>query len=985
LRRCYLASSVFGYDGSSELLQIVLTRKKNMPASDDRHDDKAGFSIANDSENFGMLDPDATVDSSHLADDSDATLNSSLQSVQNKVNSDGEMKGENADSDATYVPTADVQSKVKEWEASITDDAEPRHTLKSPLSTGDPSTSTAELTVVLKRRSVSQSLEAGEVQGSDTTEALDYRTEKLLGEGGMGAVYAARQQSMDRPVAIKVLKPRGARLESNRRAFVSEAVITGGLDHPNIVPIYDVGKQADDTIFYAMKQVEGVEWKDRLAENSIHENVEILLRVSDAIAFAHARCIIHRDLKPANIMLGGFGEVLVMDWGLAMPSQDHPHRDSFPIAKRGGTPLYMAPEMADDPMLCVDRRSDVYLLGAILFEVVTGKPPHALEPKSGTGSRRDRVKACLAAAAQNIITATDESGELVEIARRALATDPADRFQTVPEFQKAIRDYLEHEESIELTAHAAESLNAARLSSEYDDFSHARFGFETALEQWPDNSRAAEGLKETRKDYAQTAFSRGDFDLALSLFDETDSDQLDLADIVRAAATERTSRTKRLRRLRRFSIATSLAIAVLASGAAVWISAERDKALTAQHEEATQRGIAEKNGKEAQEQRQVAMNAERDARLAEANAKREADNARRSLKIAERNAYNSDMLLAQRDWEDTNIVHLQRLLNKHRDRNDLKGFEWGYWDRQCHNNLLTLKGHSGYAHSVVFSPDGQHLASAGGKYGRQGEVKVWNLATGQELLTLKGHDSFVVSVAFSPDGQRLASAGGDDQTVKVWDVATGQESLTLKGHSNRVYGVAFSPDGQRLASASWDKTVKVWDVASGQELLTLKGHASYVMAVAYSPDGQRLASASHDKTVKVWDAATGQESLTLKGHTHYVGSVAFSPDGQRLASASFDKTVKVWDAATGQESFTLKGHTSRVYGVTFSPDGQRLASAGGDDLTVRVWNAATGQESLTLKGHTRCRSVNQGWMRGGYVGILFILPSMRRQEQCVML
>lgn len=425
----------------------------------------------------------------------------------------------------------------------------------------------------------------------------DYRVAKLLGEGGMGAVYAARQQSMDRPVAIKVLKSRAARLESGQRAFVSEAIITGGLDHPNIVPIYDVGKQADDSPFYAMKQVEGVEWRDRLPENSLTENLDILLRVSDAIAFGHARRIIHRDLKPENIMLGAFGEVLVMDWGLAMPTQDHPRRASFPRARRGGTPHYMAPEMAAG-VQDVDRRSDVYLLGAILFEIVTGKAAHVLD--SPPENRRDHVKACLVAVAQNVIASTDESGELVEIARKAMATDRADRYQTVPEFQAAIREYLAHEESIELAARAADRLDDARQSKMYDEFSRARFGFEAALEGWPDNVRAAGGLKETRHDYASTAFDRGDFDLALSLLDEADSDELPLRSSIQQAIVERNARQQHIRRLRRLSFATSLAVALVASVAAVWINSERSKtetrrlnAVAAEKEEATQRGIAD--------------------------------------------------------------------------------------------------------------------------------------------------------------------------------------------------------------------------------------------------------------------------------------------------------------------------------------------------------------------------------------------------------
>lgn len=928
-----------------------------------------------------IKDLDATEDGSQLLPDSDATIDAvpAVSNVQTQPNSDS--ADESPDPDATYIPSSVVQNKVKEWESSLSEDSEPGQTLKPPVATNETTASTVENSVVLKRRDISRQDEHEDRSTVGESDQPDYRTDKLLGEGGMGSVFSARQQSMDRPVAIKVLKPRAARLKSSRQAFVSEAIITGGLDHPNIVPIYDVGKQADDALFYAMKQVEGVEWKERLATNSVDENLEILLRVSDAVAFGHARYIIHRDLKPANIMLGEFGEVLVMDWGLAMPSHDHPRRNSFPRAKRGGTPHYMAPEMADDPMLGVDRRSDVYLLGAILFEIVTGKPPHTIE--STAGSRRERVKACLAAVAQNLIAKTDATGELVDIAGKAMATNPADRYQTVPQFQSAVRDYIAHEESIELADQSARLLNSARQSGDYAEFSRAQFGFETALEQWPENARAVEGLKDTRQAYARTAFDRGDFDLAMSLLDDGDPEEAGLAATVQVASTERDSRTNRIQRLRRFSFMASLTIAVLASVAALWINSERNKALTAQRN-------------------------------------------------AERNAYNSDMLLAQRDWESNNIGHLWDLLDKHRDRDDLKSFEWGHWDRIIHSELLTLRGHSDSVSCVAYSPDGTLLASAsadhsvrvwdsvtgqtsivlsghigavtGVMFSPDGEqlasaskdktIKIWNLVTGEELLTLKGHDGGIRGVAYSPDGQQLASASAD-WTVKVWDTNTGNVKLTFEEHRGVVTGVAFSSDGQLVASASQDFTVKVWEVATAQETLTLTGHLTDIASVVFSPDGQRVASASWDNTVKVWNAATGQELLTLqgrnegehgflsvvfspdghrlasaradgtinvwnigdedplvlKGHSDKALSVAFSPNSQRLSSASADSTVKVWDASTGQEALTLNGHTSDVLGVAFNPTRQQLASACADD-SVKLWNMTAGQESFTLKGHT---------------------------------
>jgi WD40 repeat protein len=314
---------------------------------------------------------------------------------------------------------------------------------------------------------------------------------------------------------------------------------------------------------------------------------------------------------------------------------------------------------------------------------------------------------------------------------------------------------------------------------------------------------------------------------------------------------------------------------------------------------------------------------------------------------------------------------------------DFRSFEWYYWNRLCHSELRTLKGHSQPVSSVAFSPDGKRLAS--GSWDET--LKLWDAANGQEILTFKGHSGAVFCVAFGPDGKRLAS-GSSDRAIKLWDASSGQEVLTLKGHSGPVLSVAFSPDGKRLASGSDDHTLKLWDAASGQEILTLdfelraaaalldlahgleiltfKGHSGWVSSVAFSPDGKRLASGSHYGGLKLWDAASGQEILTLTGlsgpvysvdfdsvdfDSVGVNSVAFSPDGKRLASGSFQGALKLWDAVSGQEILTFKGHSGRVDSVAFSPDGKRLAS-GSHYGGLKLWDASSGQEILTLKGHS---------------------------------
>ncbi|MEW5959909.1 MAG: NB-ARC domain-containing protein, partial [Chloroflexota bacterium] len=254
----------------------------------------------------------------------------------------------------------------------------------------------------------------------------------------------------------------------------------------------------------------------------------------------------------------------------------------------------------------------------------------------------------------------------------------------------------------------------------------------------------------------------------------------------------------------------------------------------------------------------------------------------------------------------------------------------------------------GFVNSVTFSPDGQLLAVGT----EEGEIRLWQVATGQRAGLCRGHANAVQSVAFSPDGRLLAS-GSKDQTVRLWDAYTGQCLNTLPGHTDWVRSVAFSPTGEILASGSDDQTVRLWDLRqTGQALHTLPGHTDWVNSVAFSPTGETLASGSADQTVRLWDTHTGQCLNTLPGHTNWVNSVAFSPAGEILASGSADRTVRLWNAHTGQALHTLHGHIDWVNSVAFSPTGETLAS-GSADRTVRLWDLRNAGQCLnTLPGHT---------------------------------
>lgn len=400
------------------------------------------------------------------------------------------------------------------------------------------------------------------VRGAGQTEPVDaeYELIRVLGRGGMGVVYQARQASIGRSVAVKMLNPAIDDNAKLQQKFVEEAAVTGELDHPNIVPIYDLGRTAQGLLFYAMKEVRGIPWKAVLHDRTVTENLHILLRVADAVAFAHSRGVVHRDLKPENIMLGEFGEVLVMDWGLALVDS------AKSSASIGGTPCYMAPEMVTGPTSAIGAHSDIYLLGGILYEIVTGTPPHMEE----------NSRLCLQAAARNEITPTTATGELVDIARRCLATQPADRFPSVQEFQAALRGFESHLESIAASVRARDGSVRAQQVGDYDGFAQALFGFQNALDLWNGNMDARAGLCETRVAYAEAALLKGDYELGLSIIAADTDENAGLRQRLLDAQREQDGRQQRLRSLRRTALSLGAGLVVVMAVALVWImKAER--------------------------------------------------------------------------------------------------------------------------------------------------------------------------------------------------------------------------------------------------------------------------------------------------------------------------------------------------------------------------------------------------------------------------
>ncbi len=425
----------------------------------------------------------------------------------------------------------------------------------------------------------------GLVANGQGVEEFDYELVREVGRGATGVVYRARQASLNRDVALKMLaKQKEVKKEQRKTAlkeddvkkFLYESQITARLDHPNIIIVHDLGKTSSDTIFYSMKLLEGQAWNHTLAKNSLRENLEIFDRVCDAMRFAHREQIIHRDLKPENVLVGQFGEVQVTDWGLAL---DLKKLDGT-LFNAGGTPCYMAPEMAQHYLLQTKRRwlahkqgllaeqgvkqsvaerraaeeeinrleaqerdwqdeigtaSDVYVLGTILFHVAQGYPPHLCylsEPmKSRLGpqaSEFKKQKELEMSAAREIanykMPPKDDQiarDALREIALKAMELKVEDRYSGVAAFQKAVQNFRNLMQSIDLTERGQNELrNAAAEPDSYQNFANARYAFDEAIQLWDANENAKLGSAQATIEYARRARDKSDYELGLSLLTE---------------------------------------------------------------------------------------------------------------------------------------------------------------------------------------------------------------------------------------------------------------------------------------------------------------------------------------------------------------------------------------------------------------------------------------------------------------------------------
>jgi WD40 repeat protein/serine/threonine protein kinase len=782
-----------------------------------------------------------------------------------------------------------------------------------------------------------------------------YRLLQPIGEGGCGVVYLAEQQEpVRRRVALKVIKL-GMDTKSVIARFEAERQALALMDHPNIAKVYDAGATETGRPYFVMELVRGVRITEYCEQNhlSTPERLALFVQVCHAIQHAHQKGIIHRDIKPSNILVMRADDQpvpKVIDFGIAKATAPPALTDKTlytAFEQFIGTPAYMSPEQAGRSGLDIDTRSDLYSLGVLLYELLTGRTPFDTRTLLAAGWEEMRRVIREQEPARPSTRLTQELAQMgwgsapgwgAAVGASPIGQDQGPRGEAVG--PPSPREASPRGRG-QATPEAGEVPGGSGLRKPVEGGRRQQLREQIKLVRGDLDWIVMKCLEKDRTRRYETANAlAGDIEHHLS------------HEPVAARPPSTAYRVQKfIRRNQVVVAAASLVVLALVLGLAgsLW-------------------------------QFHAAQSARREA---------------------EAHTYAADMNLAQQALEAGDLGYARTLLDRYgpgTGRAHLRGWEWRFLWQECRSDALgELCRLSKPAFRVAYSPDASRLAIAG--YRRE-FIEIWDVPARRRIATLQTNTGGLV--AFSPQGNLLAtdSRQGTHWIINIWRVGTTDRpfqitnsarpvvlkfspdgarlaSLNRGGHIamwtvegwsplpdleapkdwNDEGGMEFSPDGQRLAVGDDGGAIRIFDLTTGETHRTIKAHPQLISALAWSPQAPILASGSAyaGGPILLWDPNTGEPAGELEGHTGWICQLLFSVDGRLLYSASADQTIRIWDVETQKLLATLRGSTDEVYSLALSPDGKTLAS-GSKDGVVAFWSALPGErrqpvrQSLAITG-----------------------------------